>query len=78
MPYGIDEALYLARFAPPTEKRETSMTEAAIQPADLPREQPAPGAGPARRPYTPPTLERLGEWSALTLQQSIGVGPGNW
>lgn len=31
-----------------------------------------------RRPYTPPNLERLGEWSALTLQQSIPIGPGDW
>jgi len=22
-------------------------------------------------------VARLGEWSALTLQQSIGIGPGN-
>jgi hypothetical protein len=30
------------------------------------------------RPYEAPRLERLGEWSALTLQQSIPIGPGNW
>jgi hypothetical protein len=41
-------------------------------------EQPATPEASTRRPYTPPRLERLGEWSALTLQQSIGVGPGNW
>lgn len=28
-----------------------------------------------RRPYAPPRLERLGEWSALTLQQSIIIAP---
>jgi hypothetical protein len=28
---------------------------------------------PPRAPYTPPTLEPLGEWSALTLQQSIVI-----
>lgn len=24
--------------------------------------------------YQPPMLERLGEWRALTLQQSVGIG----
>lgn len=34
----------------------------------------APPAEPTtRRPYTPPRLERLGEWSALTLQQTIPI-----
>ena len=28
-----------------------------------------------RRPYAPPRLERLGEWSALTLQQSVPIFP---
>lgn len=28
-----------------------------------------------RAPYAPPALERLGEWSALTLQQSIPIFP---
>jgi hypothetical protein len=27
-----------------------------------------------RNPYTPPTLEYVGRWSTLTLQQSVGVG----
>jgi hypothetical protein len=31
-----------------------------------------------RLPYTPPALERLGEWSALTLQQSVPIGPGGF
>lgn len=31
-----------------------------------------------RFPFTPPRLERLGEWNVLTLQQSIPIGPGNW
>lgn len=31
----------------------------------------------ARRAFTPPRLEPLGTWSALTLQQSIPIGPGN-
>ena len=26
-----------------------------------------------RHPYVAPALERLGSWSALTLEQSIGV-----
>jgi len=50
---------------------------AVVQPTTQPLKQPAPGAGSSRRPYTPPTLERLGEWSAPTLQQSIGIGPVN-
>lgn len=29
----------------------------------------------SREPYVPPVLERLGEWSALTLQQSIPIFP---
>ncbi len=32
----------------------------------------------APRPFEAPRLERLGTWSALTLQQSIPIGPGNW
>lgn len=28
-----------------------------------------------RAPYTPPRLDRLGAWSALTLQQSIPIFP---
>jgi len=26
-------------------------------------------------PYTPPVLERLGSWRALTLQQSVPIFP---
>lgn len=29
----------------------------------------------SRAPYSQPTLERLGAWSALTLQQSIPIFP---
>ena len=36
-----------------------------------------PGAA-CRRPYTPPRLERLGAWRALTLQQSVPIGPGGY
>lgn len=39
-----------------------------IQP-DVPDAVPAD----ARAPYTPPVLEPLGTWSALTLQQSIVI-----
>jgi hypothetical protein len=49
--------------------------------SDQPRTPASPeDAAPAaeRLPYTPPTLERLGEWSALTLQQSIPIGPGGF
>jgi hypothetical protein len=38
----------------------------------------APAPAGERRPYTPPALERLGEWSALTLQQSVPIGPGGF
>ena len=32
--------------------------------------------GQPRRPYVAPALEQLGEWSALTLQQTVPIGPG--
>lgn len=35
----------------------------------------ADGAGP-RRLYDPPELEALGRFRALTLQQSVPIGPG--
>jgi hypothetical protein len=54
------------------------MKDPEIQPPVMPQEQIASRAETARRHYTPPRLERLGEWSALTLQQSIPIGPGNW
>lgn len=28
--------------------------------------------------YHPPRLERLGSWSALTLQQTVPIGPGGF
>jgi hypothetical protein len=31
---------------------------------------------PARESYVPPALEHLGAWNALTLQQSVPIGPG--
>jgi hypothetical protein len=49
--------------------------------SDQPHTPAAPdSAAPSaeRLPYTPPVLERLGEWSALTLQQSIPIGPGGF
>ena len=37
------------------------------------------GAGtaslPARAPYKPPALERLGPWEAFTLQMSVPIFP---
>lgn len=36
---------------------------------------PATSAEP-RAAYVRPTLERLGTWRALTLQQSVCTGPG--
>ena len=32
---------------------------------------------PPRAPYSPPQLESLGRWSALTLQQSVPIGPNS-
>jgi hypothetical protein len=58
--------------------RESAMKDTETQPPYMPQEQTASRAENARRPYTPPRLECLGEWSALTLQQSIPIGPGNW
>jgi hypothetical protein len=53
------------------------MKDPEIQPPVMPQEQTAPRSEAPRRAYTPPRLERLGEWSALTLQQSIPIGPGS-
>jgi hypothetical protein len=33
---------------------------------------------PRRAPYHAPMLEPLGRWTALTLQQSIPIGPGGF
>jgi hypothetical protein len=54
------------------------MKDAEIQPPVMLQEQTASRAETARRPYTPPRLVCLGVCSALTLQQSIPIGPGNW
>lgn len=37
------------------------------------RDHQRPSAPEQRHPYVAPALERLGSWSALTLEQSIGV-----
>lgn len=39
--------------------------------------RPAPQTG-ARAAYVAPRLERLGAWKALTLQQSVPIGPGSY
>ena len=39
---------------------------------------PEPTTGRTGRPWRPPVLEALGPWRALTLQQSVGIGPGNF
>lgn len=46
------------------------------RPGDEPVSPPQLRGEPARRRYIPPTLEALGAWSALTLQQSVPIGPG--
>ena len=48
-----------------------------MTPSDEPRALSMNGAPSlTRRPYAPPDLEALGRWSALTLQQSVPIGPG--
>ena len=42
------------------------------QPDDRERQHRDP-PGDAREPYVAPALERLGSWSTLTLQQSVGI-----
>ena len=32
-------------------------------------------SAPVRAPYSAPVLEALGEWSALTLQQTVPLNP---
>jgi hypothetical protein len=44
----------------------------------LPSTRAVVDASAARALYAPPRLEALGVWSALTLQQSIGIGPGDF
>jgi hypothetical protein len=38
----------------------------------------SPSDKDTRRIFESPRLERLGTWSALTLQQSIPIGPGGF
>ena len=39
------------------------------------KDQESSARAPVRAPYVPPRLDHLGEWSALTLQQSIPIFP---
>lgn len=60
--------------APEGEASDTSV-------ASMPGRSPGGHAGLPRgrrdrAPYTPPALEALGTWRALTLQQSVPIGPG--
>jgi hypothetical protein len=52
----------------------------ASQRADSLPLSPAPASAPAARraPYATPRLEALGAWRALTLQQTIPIGPGGF
>jgi hypothetical protein len=49
------------------------------QPNDArPQEHAEPGDAPAaaaRPPYEPPSLEALGPWSVVTVQQSVPIVP---
>ena len=42
-----------------------------------PATTPATTSSSERAQYTAPRLESLGAWQALTLQQSIPIGPGS-
>ena len=42
-----------------------------------PSEPSQPILSPAQPPYTPPSLERIGIWQAVTLAVSAPVGPGS-
>jgi len=44
-------------------------------PEAIPEQSAARPGAAERLPYTPPRLERLGPWSALTLQQSVQIFP---
>lgn len=57
-------------------KSDTAVNGATAMPRD--RDAEASERPSTRAPYTPPRIERLGEWSALTLQQSVGIGPGEF
>lgn len=54
-----------------TEPEARRAARALEAPADVSRNTRA-----VRRPYEPPRLERLGTFRALTLQQSVPIGPG--
>jgi hypothetical protein len=43
----------------------------------LPSMPPTTTTSSERAQYTAPRLESLGAWQALTLQQSIPIGPGS-
>ena len=49
--------------------------DGAEQPRIANAAEPQRPAGDARAPYVQPRLERLGGWSALTLQHSIPIFP---
>lgn len=62
--------------------RNGALSVASVPAASTARTPPPipqrPGEPPtdARTPYIRPALERLGSWSARTLQMSIPIGPG--
>ena len=46
------------------------------RPFPAPRSYPVSATEPtSRAPYSPPRLERVGAWSAHTLQQSVSIFP---
>jgi hypothetical protein len=52
--------------------------DGAQAPAGRGTQAACPAAARVARHWRPPVLERLGPWRALTLQQSVGIGPGNF
>ncbi|HEU0015072.1 MAG TPA: hypothetical protein VFQ45_15390 [Longimicrobium sp.] len=52
------------------------MTDARLSPQDKPAERPATAVPNASRaPYQRPAVEKLGSWSARTLQMTIIIEP---
>lgn len=57
-------------------KHDIDPTPTAMrEPLPATRQEQQAGGEAVRRAYAPPHLERLGAWSALTLQQSIPIFP---
>ena len=60
----------------PSTGAETRAESLAHAPQTEGAAPPGESGASVRAPFTPPRLEALGPWRALTLQQSIPIGPG--